>query len=169
MTGTTVLRDAAGTVVASSDQPGTVDGSPGWPQPPAGKYTLTVDAKRNAPWSDLAVRQHVRWELNLKNAALVDLPTFRYRMALDANGRARGGASQRITVVSDKMGPIPAGKTPTLRVSFDEGRTWKKTTLRGSGTTWTASVLNPRRGYVSLRIAEPGVIDQTLIRAYGVR
>jgi hypothetical protein len=169
MTGTTVLRDASGAVVASSDQPGMVEGTPGWPQPPAGRYTLTVDAARTAPWSDLAVRQHVTWDLNLTDAALVDLPAFRYRTALDADSRARAGATQQITVVAEKMDPLPADRPPTLRVSFDDGVTWENVALQGSGTTWTASVTNPPSGYVSLQIVRPGVVDQTLIRAYGIR
>jgi hypothetical protein len=41
--------------------------------------------------------------------------------------------------------------------------------LRANGPAWTGTVRNPASGYVSLRASVAGVVEQTLIRAYGVR
>jgi hypothetical protein len=161
MTGTSTLRDAAGNVVATSDQPGTAHG---WTAPAPGKYTLTVDAERAAPWSDLATRQHDVWNLTVVSGPEVTLPALRYRTALDANSRGKAGADQAVTVVPDGT-----DGTPTLRVSYDDGATWKDVALHKKGTAWTGTVHNPSSGHVSLRTAVAGVVDQTVIRAYGVR
>jgi hypothetical protein len=91
MTGTSTLRDANGKVVATSDQPGSAND---WLRPGPGRYTLTVDANRDAPWSDLATRQHVVWDLTVDDATQVALPALRYRTVLDANGRGRAGKDQ---------------------------------------------------------------------------
>lgn len=46
-------------------------------------------------------------------------------------------------------------------------------TRRASSTSvvagFTAHIHNPRSGYVSLHASIPGVLDQTLIRAYAIR
>lgn len=160
MTGTSTLRNANGEVVATSDEPGRAND---WSHPAPGKYTLTVDADRAAPWSDLATRQHIVWDLTVDNAAQVTLPALRYSTALDANSRGRAGENQTITVTPDGT----AG-TPALQVSYDDGKTWTSTALRKSGSGWTAQVHNPASGYVSLRGTIAGVVDQTVIRAYGI-
>ncbi|WP_433182324.1 hypothetical protein [Actinoallomurus sp. CA-150999] len=161
MTGTSTLRDAAGNVVATSDDPGT---SNDWTAPAPGKYTLTIDAERAAPWSALATRQHDVWNLTVDDGPKVTLPALRYRTALDADSRGKAGADQAITVVPDGT-----DGTPTLRVSSDDGATWADVALHKDGTAWTGTVHNPSSGYVSLRTAVAGVVDQTVIRAYGVR
>ncbi|GAA4505916.1 hypothetical protein GCM10023191_062320 [Actinoallomurus oryzae] len=160
MTGTSTLRDANGRVIATSDQPGSAND---WTHPAPGKYTLTVDANRDAPWSDLATRQHVVWNLTVDDAARVALPVLRYATALDADGRARAGRNQTITVTPDGT-----GGTPALQVSYDDGERWTSTPLHRSGSGWTTQVRNPASGYVSLRGTVAGVVDQTVIRAYGV-
>ncbi|GAB3984800.1 hypothetical protein GCM10029978_095560 [Actinoallomurus acanthiterrae] len=161
MTGISTLRDAAGNVVATSDDPGR---SSDWTAPAPGKYTLTVEAKRSAPWSDLASAQRDVWNLNVDGSPTVTLPALRYRTALDENSRGKAGADQVVTVVPDGT-----DGTPTLRVSNDDGATWKDVALHKDGTAWTGTVHNPSSGYVSLRTAVAGVVDQTVIRAYGVR
>ncbi|GAA4610544.1 hypothetical protein GCM10023195_43650 [Actinoallomurus liliacearum] len=161
MTGTSTLRDAAGNVVATSDEPGTAQD---WAAPAPGRYTLTIDAERAAPWSDLATRQHDVWNLTVGTGPQVALPALRYRMPLDANSRGAAGADQSVSVVPDGT-----DGTPTLRVSYDDGATWSDVALHTDGSVWTGVVHNPSSGYVSLRGAVAGVVDQTLIRAYGVR
>jgi hypothetical protein len=159
-TGTSTLRDSDGKIVATSDEPGEAHD---WPTPKPGKYTLTVDADRAAPWSDLATKQHDVWNLTVNNAGELTLPVLRYRTTLDANSRATAGTGQTITVVPDGT-----HGTPTLRASYDDGGTWIKVALRNDGTAWTGTVRNPASGYVSLRTTLAGVVDQTLIHAYGV-
>ncbi|MBO2452002.1 hypothetical protein J4573_33290 [Actinomadura barringtoniae] len=157
--GTSTLRDAGGSVVGTSGIPGS--GGP-WPSPAPGRHTLTVDAERSVPWSDLATRQHVVWDLDIKGSEVVNLPDVRYRTALDARNRARPGSRQMVTLVPEKL---PAGAQPVLSVSYDDGGTWTRVPAGADGV---ATFTNPGSGYVSLRTQVPGVVDQTVVRAYGI-
>jgi hypothetical protein len=103
MTGTSTLRDAAGNVVATSDEPGAAQD---WAAPAPGGYTLTVGAERAAPWSDLATRQHDVWNLTVGTGPKVTLPALRYRTALDADGRGRAAPTRR----SASCRTAPAGR-----------------------------------------------------------
>jgi hypothetical protein len=145
MTGSSTLRDTAGNIVASSDEPSAAQD---WTAPAPGRYTLTVDAERATPWSDLATRQHDVWTLTGEDGPQVTLPVLRYRTTLDADSRGKAGADQAISVVPDGT-----GGTPTLRVSYDDGVTWRDVALRRDGSAWTGIVRNPASGYVSLRTA----------------
>jgi hypothetical protein len=163
-TGTSALRDAAGTVVETADQPGF---ERTWKKPAPGKYQLTVDARRAAPWSDLATRQHVVWDLTVGAGGKITLPAVRYRTALDADNRAHAGTPQAITLVPDGLETSTSG-TPQLWASYDDGTTWKPIAVQTSSGQWTASVPNPASGHVSLRTRIPGLVDQTVIDAYGI-
>ncbi|MFI0447728.1 hypothetical protein [Actinomadura sp. 6N118] len=160
-TGTSTLRNAAGEVVYTSDQPGTAHK---WPAPPLGAYTLTLEANRTVPWSDLTTRQRAVIRFMVTDSAPRPLPAISYRTPLDARSRAQAGALQPIT-----LAPTGSAAAPTLRVSYDDGRSWTGVPVRKSGAGWIADVRNPASGHVSLNAAVPGVIDHTLIRAYGIR
>lgn len=162
-TGTSVLRDAGGRIVHTYGQPGAAWN---WPAPKPGDYTLTVDEKRAAPQSPLAVRQHAVWHFTVRDDQAIPLPSLAYRTALDASARAKAGARQRITVTTGRTGAA----RPRLWASSDDGRTWKAVAVTRAGkAAWTGTVTNPRAGFVSLRASVPGVLDQTVIRAYAIR
>jgi hypothetical protein len=62
----------------------------------------------------------------------------------------------------------------TLEVSYDDGRTWRKAGLRGTGDTWHGTLTAPRDAdHVSLRAEvrddHEGSVRQEIIRAIGVR
>lgn len=133
-----------------------------------GRYRLTVEAQRAAPWSALATRQHVISDLDVNGTENITLPAVRYRMKLDINNRGRTGIRQKVTLVPDGFGASPAGRTPLFRMSDNDGKSWQRVPLRAGGKRWTAAFLNPAPGYVSLRTAVPGVVDQRVVRAYGV-
>ncbi|WP_131737447.1 hypothetical protein [Actinomadura roseirufa] len=158
--GDSMLRDAEGTLVGVSAVPG--EGT-SWPSPAPGKHTLTVDAERAVPWSDLSTRQHVVWDLDIKGNEVIKLPAVRYRTSLDDANRARPGSRQEVSLVPEGL---PAGTRPVFSVSYDDGTTWRRVPVSASGT---ASFTNPSSGHVSLRTQVPGVLDQTVIHAYGVR
>ncbi|MGK5558892.1 hypothetical protein ACSNOI_45555 [Actinomadura kijaniata] len=164
-TGGTTVRNAAGETVATSNVPGVLDG---WEPARPGPHTVTVDSRRTASWSDLAVRQHIAWDVTVTDPkADVPLPVIRYRTDLDANNRARPGSTQVLSLVPD--GPLGrTGAAPSLWTSADDGRSWRQVALTAHGTGWRASFPNPPSGHVSLRVRVPGVVDQTVIRAYGV-
>jgi hypothetical protein len=118
--------------VATSAEPGSAND---WSRPAPGKYTLTVDADRRAPWSDLATHQHIVWNLTVDATGQATLPTLRYGTALDANGRGRAGVRQAITVIPDGT-----DGTPALQVSYDDGKSWTNVPLSRTADGWTAQV-----------------------------
>ncbi|WP_026416935.1 hypothetical protein [Actinomadura oligospora] len=164
--GTTYLIDASGTVVASSSVPGYLNGSP--PAAP-GSYTLTVDAKRSAPWTDLSPQQHIAWNVKVTDPkATLPLGVVRYKAhGLDASNRAAVSSFQTLSLTPDGL---TTNTAPKLWTSTDNGTTWQSVPVFKDGTGWKAAFRNPARaGFVSLRTQVGGVVDQTVIRAYGVR
>ncbi|HEX2313922.1 MAG TPA: hypothetical protein VHJ17_09320 [Thermomonospora sp.] len=172
MTGSTVLRNARGEVVATTDLPGTGDIMV---QPEAGTHTLTVDAHRRAPWSDLAVRQHVRWTFTARGTRdeRPPLPVVRHRTALDDRNRARRGTTQTIVMAAEGLPTGAEVRRLTLAASYDDGTTWTNITVRRSGEYWIADLPNSGGAYVSLRTtladSQGGAVEQTVIRAYGLK
>ncbi|MEV5572972.1 hypothetical protein AB0L06_23245 [Spirillospora sp. NPDC052269] len=163
--GTTKLTDASGVIVAYSGVPGHLDG---WTPAKPGRYTLAVDAKRSASWSDLSSRQHIAWNVQVTDPkAAFKLGVVRSRVpGLDASNRAVAGSLQTVSLVPDGL---TTSSTPKVWTSADEGATWESVRVVQEGTGWKTVFRNPSQGYVSLRTQVDGVVDQTLIRAYGVR
>ncbi|MFC4913434.1 hypothetical protein [Actinomadura gamaensis] len=163
--GTTTLTDASGAMVATSSIPGVLDG---WEPAKPGPHTLTVDDRRSAPWSALSTRQHIVWNLNVTDPkATLPLGVVRYRVpGLDASNRAAASARQTITLTPDTL---PASSAPKLWTSTDSGTTWQPVPVTATDQGWKATFTNPPKGTVSLRAQVPGVVDQTLIDAYGLR
>ncbi|MEV4253551.1 hypothetical protein AB0J52_10315 [Spirillospora sp. NPDC049652] len=164
--GATYLADASGAIVASSSVPGYLNGSE--PAKP-GSYTLTVDAKRSAPWTDLATRQHITWNVQVTDPkATLTIGALRYKASgLDASNRAAVNSLQALSLTPDGL---TTSKTPKVWASTDDGTSWQAVPVVKDGTGWKSLFRNPARaGFVSLRTQVEGVVDQTVIRAYGVR
>lgn len=159
-TGRSVLRDAQDRVVYQSDEPGVAYD---WPAPPPGAYSLTLDATRRAPWSDRTSTQHTVLRFTVRDGEPMALPGIRLRTPLDEQNHARPGVRQPITL--DVPGSAAA---PSLRVSFDDGRAWRKVAIRKAGANWAATISNPSSGQVSLRMTVPGLVDQTVIGAFTI-
>ncbi|MEV5829375.1 hypothetical protein AB0L25_27820 [Spirillospora sp. NPDC052242] len=160
-TGTSRLLDAEGREVYRSDEPGRAHD---WAAPPPGEYTLVVDAAGRAPWAESGSAFRGETRFTVRDGEPMELPYVRVRTPLDIRNRARAGAAQPITL--DVEGGDAA---PALRVSHDDGRTWREVRVDEAGGVWKATVRNPAGGAVSLRTTVPGVLDQTLIGAYTVR
>ncbi|WP_147341584.1 hypothetical protein [Actinomadura logoneensis] len=137
-----------------------------WARPEPGRYTLTTNATRSAPWSDLATSQHVVWDVMVGQDDIIKLPTVEYRTALDDENRAPANTTQTLTLTLQQA---KAGVKPTLWTSFDDGESWTPVSVSADGDRWTASFRNPAKGFVSLRTKIDGAVDQTVIRAYGLR
>ncbi|GAA4637240.1 hypothetical protein GCM10023196_090250 [Actinoallomurus vinaceus] len=137
-----------------------------WARPAPGKYTLTTNATRSAPWSDLATSQHVVWDVTVGTDNVIKLPTVQYRTALDDTNQAHANTTQTLNVVPQQA---KAGAKVSLWTSFDDGDSWTPVPLRADGDQWVASFRNPAKGFVSLRTKIEGAVDQTVIRAYGIR
>lgn len=157
-----------------------------WKQVPSGTlpYRLVLDASRPAEEWRLSTRTHTEWDFvsssndsdRFEPMALLQME---YRLDTDPHGDVPAGSTQRIRVK-----PIPqAGGGPdtgtvtsvTLEVSYDDGATWQKATLRKDGGWWSSTLKLPRRpgGFLSVRATgatDAGFgINQEIIRAYGFR
>jgi hypothetical protein len=104
------------------------------------------------------------------------LSSVRFSPKLDDLNRAPGGCRFEIPVTVEHQPDSSAGtaRKVTVDVSYDDGRTWRKATLRGSGDHRVATVDHPSKGgFVSLRTSATdsrgNKVTETLIRAYALR
>ncbi|MQA77784.1 MAG: hypothetical protein GEV10_04780 [Streptosporangiales bacterium] len=108
-----------------------------------------------------------------------------YDLALDHAGTARAGGSFDVafSVTGQAYAPEPFGAHASVSVSYDDGETWRPaesgraTKAAGDGNAFGVTIEHPplaeTSGFVSLKIhAEDragNTVDQTVIRAYGLR
>ncbi|SCE72300.1 Serine protease, subtilisin family [Micromonospora coriariae] len=142
-----------------------------------GDYRLAATF-RSDPAFTLSTVVDAEWTFKSAHVAdgdLVKLPmtAIRYTPELDIDNRAPAGRPFAIPVSLDRQVGAAPGRTRTLTVeaSFDDGKTWRKLTVKRSGEKAVAWVHNPAgTGFVSLRSAATdtsgNTVKQTVIRAY---
>ncbi|WP_394834471.1 hypothetical protein LVJ94_49045 [Pendulispora rubella] len=141
-------------------------------------YEVTVQGKRQVPWSRYATDQSVTWKFlsqHTTESEPLPLMALRYSPKLDDHGRAIAGLPSTFEVRAEHNG----GKGPPLRqldvfVSYDDGQRWEQAPVVGLGDARRVFVRYPSDAeFVSLRgvaVDEEGnSVTQTLIRAYGLR
>ncbi|MFD5387549.1 S8 family serine peptidase [Streptomyces sp. NPDC127074] len=153
-------------------------------QVPAGKaaYRLTIDAQRKAAWSAYSTRTSTRWDFasaHTAQATALPLLSIDYDLGVDLLGQAKAGRKFGFGVTPRHQEGADAAKFTGAKAwaSYDDGTTWKKVALTRSGTGYRATVGHPplgaTNGFVSLRVqaadADGNRIDQTVIRAYGLK
>jgi subtilisin family serine protease len=147
--------------------------------PGAGRlpYRLVLDASRDASVSPYSSTTHTEWDFTSKapagdEAAVLPLPQIDYGIATDTAGKAARNAA--LTASASHL-PHAAGAgtlSPlTLEVSYDDGRTWRKTACGHDGRFRLSA---PKQaGFVSLRAkahdSAGNAVTQTVIRAFGLR
>ncbi|MFE2543040.1 S8 family serine peptidase [Actinacidiphila glaucinigra] len=146
------------------------------PQP----YRIVVEGKRNMPDRPYSTRTRTEWGFTSSTtdySVITPLPLVQldYAVATDLSGKAQRRTGLTVTA-SHLKGAAGAGtiRTATLEVSYDDGATWRKATLRQSGGGWKAQLDAPSRArFASLRTtardAKGNSVSQTLIRAFGLR
>ncbi|NUR51289.1 MAG: S8 family serine peptidase [Hamadaea sp.] len=154
-----------------------------WQEVPAGNkpYKLILDASRD---SVLSTRTHTEWEFfsdtvdsdDFEPLALLEL---NYLAQTDLRGNLPAGSRQPIALTAGPQaggGGDAVGKVTsvTLEISYDDGVTWQKVTLRNDSGKWTGELSLPRKaGFASVRataVTDAGyTIKQEVIRAYGIR
>ncbi|PET74965.1 hypothetical protein CN514_04900 [Bacillus sp. AFS001701] len=141
-------------------------------------YRVTMNTAQSK-WSPLSTMTSMAWTFksarpeNGKEDLAMLWP--RYDFKLDGENNAKGG----ITDHFDLSFVLQSGATPDIRgaeveVSTNDGSTWSAAKVQNiEGGHYTVTVKNPASGYVSLRIkgwdANGSKVEQTLIKAYGVR
>ncbi|MGA3541786.1 hypothetical protein ACK8GE_21130 [Micromonosporaceae bacterium DT194] len=153
----------------------------------AGWYGLTVSAKREHPTMAmpsglLSYRTTARFRFHADPRKQQVAPVYLTRFTpagLDLQNAAKPGSTTNVSLTLDrkkqggvKLGTAPKVKTMTAWASYDNGATWKKTTLKKSGSKWVATVKNPKSGYVTLRAkvtdTKGNSSDITIYRAYKI-
>ncbi|GIE17417.1 serine protease [Winogradskya humida] len=139
----------------------------------AGDYRLELTATRSAPHT-LSTSVAATWTFRSAHTdgeAPVRLPlsTVRFNPALDEHNTARAGRALSIPVHVDQQVKARVGAV-TVEASFDDGQTWRRVPVSGSGADRVAVVRSPGgAGFVSLRASVRGAVTETVIRAYAVR
>ncbi|MBM7786822.1 S8 family serine peptidase [Tenggerimyces flavus] len=140
-------------------------------------YRLVTSLQRKQAWSKYSTDIDTTWTFKSARPAenaRVPLPLLQvdYDLRLDLWNKARDR--------SDYTFRLQAGrnvKTAKVWVSFNDGATWKRVDARQNGGSLVVTVTHPAvsrtSGAVSLRVqaadAAGNAIDQTVIRAYGLK
>ena len=94
------------------------------------------------------------------------------------SGNAIAGRLIKLGLITAQIAAAPGnGKIEgaTLKVSFDEGKTWEEAELFKEGMGWTADIKHPNKpgSFVSLRASAwddaGNSITQEVIKAYGLK
>ncbi|MGW1723326.1 S8 family serine peptidase [Streptomyces sp. NPDC002306] len=145
-------------------------------------YRIVVEGRRNVPNRPYSTRTRTEWGFTSSTntqdyTAITPLPVVQldYAVPTDLSGKAHRRTGLTVTP-SHLKGAAGAGaiRTVTLEVSYDDGVTWHRTTLRHKGADWTASLNAPHKSrFASLRTtakdAKGNSVSQTLIRAFGLK
>jgi subtilisin family serine protease len=145
----------------------------------AASYRFETSAERGAP-ATLSTRVAAVW--TFKSARVtgtkpkrLPLSSVRFSPAVDLSNTAKAGRTVEVGIGIDRQVGSTAtkNKSLTVEVSYDDGRTWKRVTVRGSGDARTAVVSHPATaGFVSLRATAAdtagNTVKQTVIRAYRI-
>jgi subtilisin family serine protease len=143
--------------------------------PEAAAYTLTATATRN---STLSTYVEAAWTFRSERTAKAQgLPLTAVRFApqgLDDHNRAKPGSTIRLPIRAERNPGAPAATVKSLRLetSADDGATWTPVPVKATRAGWTAQVVNPSAGSVSLRAtatdSNGDTVTQTIRRAYAI-
>ncbi|MFF9373204.1 S8 family serine peptidase [Streptomyces griseoluteus] len=143
-------------------------------------YRIVVEGKRdlaNRPYSTHTLTEWAFNSASTSSEVRSPLPLIQldYAVATDPSGRANRRTPLSITPshFEDATGTGTI-RTVRLDVSYDDGATWHTSTLRHSGTSWSASIDAPSKcRFVSTRASarddHGNSISQTEIRAFGLK
>jgi subtilisin family serine protease len=147
--------------------------------PSAGKlpYRLVMRGEKDPSVSPYSATTTTEWDFRSaapsgQDADVLPLLQLDYKIATDSGGKVTGRAGLSVSA-SHLPGAADAGKIGpvTLEVSYDDGKTWQKTALDGSGEVGLHAP--PKAQFVSLRAnardTAGNAITQTVIHAFGLR
>lgn len=149
--------------------------------PTPADYLLKATYDRDPGLSDISTSTSAEWRFRSATTEQVQpLPLYAVRMSpeLDAWNRAEAGSTLEIpaSVQREAGAPESAVRKFTVEVSYDEGRTWRRAEVRGSGLHRTVEVSHPKHssgGSVSLRTrvedAAGNSFKQTVLKAYLIK
>ncbi|GLZ80897.1 hypothetical protein Afil01_57040 [Actinorhabdospora filicis] len=169
LTGTAVLsKDGAELMRAEGDVTSFyADLPPG----DTGRYRLAVDGRLGASWTSLGAKISGVWEFaSAGGTGTLPLLMPHWTVSGVADGAAKAGRDQRVTVTSPASEGIPAATSLTLEASYDDGATWTPVSLvNGRG------VLRHPRGAASVSLrataadADGNTATVSVVRSYLLR
>jgi hypothetical protein len=141
-------------------------------------YRLTVETETKPEYSPYSSTTRTDWTFFSAagpDVQAIPLAQLDYTVDVDLAGRAPRRSDLTIT-------PVVVGSTAAkdgvsslgLEVSYDDGRTWQRQSLKERKGAWTAALNAPGRAeYVSIRVTAAqrngGGVTQTVMRAFGLR
>ena len=147
--------------------------------PGAGKlpYRLVMQGEKDPSVSPYSATTTTEWDFQSKaptgdETAVLPLLQLDYEIDTDSEGKVHGKADLSVSA-SHLPGAANAGKVGpvTLEISYDDGKTWQKTSLDRSGKADLHTP--PHAQFVSLRAGARdtagNAITQTVIHAFGLR
>ncbi|MCX5316530.1 S8 family serine peptidase [Streptomyces sp. NBC_00154] len=148
--------------------------------PDALPYRMVVEGKRNLPDRPYSIRTRTEWGFTSSTTdytVLTPLPLVQLDYAVATNLAGKAHRRTGLTVSPSHLkGAAGTGeiRTVTLEVSYDDGATWHRTTLRQSGGDWKTQLDAPSRArFASLRTTardtKGNSVIQTVIRAFGLK
>ncbi|WP_253835419.1 S8 family serine peptidase [Actinokineospora globicatena] len=169
---TELYRD--GELVTKSEWPGSARAVV---PPGKGSYRLRTEATRGAPF-ELTTKQSAEWTFTSEHTtgdvpSRVKLPVVRFAPPLDDYNQAKAGRLFVLPVYTQRSGEAGVS-TPTVQVSYDDGATWRPAPVVANGDKSFALLYHPAGAkFVSLKATAKAVdgatVDQTIIRAYGLK
>jgi hypothetical protein len=143
----------------------------------AADYRVTIAIERSAP-AVLAKSMTTTWDFRSGHVegdkpSLLPVSTIHFSPAVDENNIAQaryGGIVVPITVDAQPGSKAGDGKSLTVQVSYDDGKTWTPAHVDLQGNRGVAFLPNPAgHGYVSLKAkatSSLGGVEQTVLRAF---
>jgi hypothetical protein len=146
-------------------------------QPSSLPYRIVAENTRGTFPNPYSTATRTEWSFNsaaTTEVTPVSLIQLDYQIDTDKAGRA--GRHDELTI-SPKWSVEATAKglrTPSLELSYDDGKTWQRASLRRGSEGWTTRLDAPRSAaFVTLRAhAEDGNgagIDQHITRAFGLK
>ena len=146
--------------------------------PAAGNtYRVVLEKATAAPWLSSKVRSEWTFRSSFvagDKVAPLHLSVVRFAPDLDRNNSVPAGRALALpTYVQHAQGTEIPTRSLTVEVGSDDGRTWQRVPVTGSGDHWTAQVpAFQKPGYVSLRTTAVDAlgeqVTQTIVRAYRI-
>ena len=152
------------------------------PTPGPAQYRFEQDTERPSDLWKTSIRTHSAWTFTSARppeGTVVLLPLLQLDYELDTDLTGDVTTEKDVIGVSAEhvVGVVGGGRVQgaTLALSYDDGVTWQRVSLKRSGpAAWEAEVRYPRRGadFVSLRATAwddaGNRVEQEIIRAYGL-
>ncbi|MET8528219.1 S8 family serine peptidase [Micromonospora sp. NPDC005172] len=141
-------------------------------------YRLVVETETKPEYSPYSSSTRTDWTFfsgAVTEVQATPLVQLDYGTDVDLAGRAPRRNDLTITpVVVGSTAAKDGVSSLALEVSYDDGRTWQRQTLKERKGTWTAALNAPgQAGYVSIRVTAQqrngGGVTQTVRRAFGLK